>query len=161
MESAVIEQVLKEILQQQKEMGLQIEKDGEARQELFVKLEGLEKKLEMIKIPTSQESTPLLLFVKNRVEELKTIFEAQPKNVVHKRSFQIFPDWPVEYYKISFGRVFKYLVILIVGVYALVIINRYIREREYLHYKQSWQYYYSIQREDYKQFLDKIWNNPR
>jgi hypothetical protein len=161
MEQAVIEHVLQEILQQQKEIGLQMGKDGEARQELFIKLEALEKQLAGIKVPPSPELSPTLLLVKNRVEELKSILEAQPKNVVHKKSFQLFPDRPVEYYKTIFGSVFKYLVILIVGIYSLVIINRYIRELEYLHYKQAWQYYYSIQREDTKQALDKIWNESR
>src|SRR4051812_45407581 len=103
MDQDVIEQVLKEILQQQKEMALQMEKDGEARQELFIKLEAVEKQVAGIKIPASHELSPTLLLVKNKVEELKSTIEAQPKNVVHKKSFQLFPDWAMEYYRIIFG----------------------------------------------------------
>ncbi len=55
----------------------------------------------------------------------------------------------------------KGLIILIVCIYGLVVINRYIREREYLHYKQAWQYLYSQQREDYKMHLDSVWNDSQ
>ena len=41
MDQDVIEQVLKEILQQQKELALQMRKGSDARQELFVRLESL------------------------------------------------------------------------------------------------------------------------
>ena len=67
----------------------------------------------------------------------------------------------MEYYRIIFGSVFKYRVILIVGIYALVIINRYIREGEYLHYKKAWQSLYSQEREDGKIRLDKVWNDSQ
>lgn len=39
-------QVLKEILQQQKEMSAQMEKESEARQQLFIKMKAYEKKLD-------------------------------------------------------------------------------------------------------------------
>jgi hypothetical protein len=82
--------------------------------------------------------------------------EAQPKTVVHEKRFQLFPDKPEEYYKLIFGNLFKGLVILILGIYTLVIINRYLREREYLHYKQAWQYLYNMQNEEQKQYLEKV-----
>jgi hypothetical protein len=63
-----------------------------------------------------------------------------------------------EYYKLIFGTFFKGLVILIIGIYALAIINRYIREQEYLHYKQAWQNLYNSQNEEGKQFLEKVMN---
>ncbi len=56
---------------------------------------------------------------------------------------------------------FKGLVILIVGIYALVIIDKYIKEKEYLQYKQAWQLLYSRQKEDDKQFLDKVWSDSK
>ena len=59
-----------------------------------------------------------------------------------------------------FERVIKYLVILIVGIYALII-NQYILEGEYLHYKKAWQSLYSQEREDGKIRLDKVWNDSQ
>ncbi len=41
----------------------------------------------------------------------------------------------------------------------MVIVDRYIKEKEYLHYKQAWQLLYSRQKEDDKQFLDKVWKD--
>ncbi len=80
---------------------------------------------------------------------------------MQQKSFQLFPNRPEEYYRIIFGGIFKGLVILIVGIYALVIIDRYIKEKEYLHYKQAWQLLYSCQKEDGKQFLDKVWKDSK
>jgi hypothetical protein len=153
--------VLKEILQQQKEMTLQMGKGSEARQELFIKLEAFEKQVTGIKVPSFHELSSTFLLIKTRLGELKTMIDAQPKNVIRKRTFQLFPDWPMEYYRIIFGSVFKYLVILIVGIYALVIIDRYIPEGELLHYKKAWQSLYSQEREDGKIRLDKVWNDSQ
>ena len=81
---------------------------------------------------------------------------AQSKTIVHKNSFQLFPGKSEEYHKFILRNLFKALVILILGIYTLVVINRYIGEREYLHYKQAWQYLYNRQNEGQKQFLEKV-----
>ncbi len=78
--------------------------------------------------------------------------EKQPKTVVQDKRFPLFSNWSVELYKF----IFKALIILIVLIYSLVVINRFIREREYMHYKQAWQYLYSQQKEDYKMHLDSV-----
>ncbi len=118
--------------------------------------EAYEKKLDGIKIPASDPSA-VLIPVKRWIEEVRTMVEAQPKTAVQEKRFQIFPNWPVEIYKF----IFKGLIILIVVIYGLVVLNRYIKEREYLHYKQAWQYLYSQQREDYKMHLDSVWNDSQ
>jgi hypothetical protein len=156
MDSAVMEEVLKEILQQQKEMAAENQKEQEARQQIFIKLEAFDKKLETLKMPGTNDVTTVLTPIKKWLEEVKTLIEGQPKTVVHEKSFHLFPNKPEEYYNFIFGNLFKGLVILIIGIYTLVIINRYIREREYLHYKQAWQYLYNIQNEEQKQFLEKV-----
>ena len=160
MDLEIMEQVLKEILQQQKDITADNEKDHEARQQVFVKLDALDKKLDTLKVPAN-DTTAVLIPVKRWLEEVKALFEAQPKTVVHEKSFQLFPNKPEEYYRIIFGGLFRGLVIFIVFIYALVILNRYIKEQEYLHYKKAWQYLYSSQKEDYKQYLDKIWKDSK
>ncbi len=156
MDLAVMEQVVKEILQQQKEMAAEMEKESEARQQVFIKMEAYEKKLDTIKIPAND---PLVILspVKKWIEEVRTMVEKQPRTIVQEKKFQLFPNWPVEIYKF----IFKGFIILIVCFYSLVVINRYIREREYLHYKQAWQYLYSQQKEDYKIHLDSVWNESQ
>ena len=141
MDLAVMEQVVKEILQQQKEMAAEMEKESEARKQVFIKMEAYEKKLDGIKIPVND---PLVILqpVKRWIEEVRTMVEAQPKTVVQEKSFQLLPNWSVELYK----GIFKGIIVLIVVIYGLVVLNRYIREREYLHYKQAWQYLYSQQK---------------
>jgi hypothetical protein len=79
------------------------------------------------------------------------------KTIVQEKRFQLLPNWSVEIYKY----IFKGLMILILFIYGLVVINRYIREREYLYYKQAWQYLYSQQKEDYKMYLDSVWNDSQ
>ena len=156
MDSAVMEEVLKEILQQQKEMAEASEKERETRQRIFVKLEAFDKKLDTLKSLVTNDASAVLTPIKKCVEEIRIAVAAQSKTIVHKKSFQLFPDKSGEYYKFIFGSLFKGLVILILGIYTLVIINRYIREREYLHYKQAWQYLYNLQNEAQKQFLEKV-----
>jgi len=156
MDLAVMEQVVKEILQQQKAMSADMEKESEARQQVFIKMESYEKKLDGIKIPASDPSA-VLIPVKRWIEEVRTMLEKQPKTVVQEKKFQLFPNWSVEIYKL----IFKGLIILIVVIYGLVVLNRYVREREYLHYKQAWQYLYSQQKEDYKMHLDSVWNDSQ
>ncbi len=155
MDLAIMEQVLKEILRQQKEIATSHEKANEATQQVFVRLDAFDKKLDTLKIPAN-DTSGVLMPVKRWIEEVKVLVEAQPKTVVHEKSFQLFPNKPEEYYKIIFGGLFRGLVILIVFIYALVIINRYIKEREYLHYKQAWQLLYSLQNEDEKQSLERF-----
>ena len=156
MDLAVMEQVIKEILQQQKEMSAEMEKESEARQQIFIKMEAYEKKLDGIKIPASDPSA-ILLPVKRWIEEIRSEMEKQPKTVVQEKRFQLLPNWSVELYK----GIFKGIIVLIVVIYGLVVLNRYMREREYLHYKQAWQYLYSQQKEDYKMRLDSVWNDSQ
>lgn len=156
MELAVMEQVLKEILQQQKVMSVQMEKESEARQQVFVKMEAYEKKLDGIKIPAN-DSLAILSPVKKWIEEVKAIVAEQPKKVVQEKKLQIFPNWSLEFCKL----IFKGLIVLSVFIYGLVVSNRYVREHEYLHYKQAWQYLYSQQKEDYKMYLDSVWNDSQ
>jgi len=151
-----MEQVIKEILQQQKEMSAEMEKESEARQQIFIKMEAYEKKLDGIKIPASDPSA-ILLPVKRWIEEIRSEMEKQPKTVVQEKRFQLLPNWSVELYK----GIFKGIIVLIVVIYGLVVLNRYMREREYLHYKQAWQYLYSQQKEDYKMRLDSVWNDSQ
>ena len=156
MDSAVMEEVLKEILQQQKEMAAESEKEQEARQQIFIKLEAFDKKLDTLKSPVGNDTSAVLTTMKKWLEEIRVLVEAQPKTAVHEKRFHLFQNKPEEYYKFIFGHLFKGLVILIIGIYTLVVINRYIREREYLHYKQAWQYLYNMQNEEEKQFLEKV-----
>ncbi len=84
MDSAVMEQVIKEILQQQKEMSAEKEKESEARQQIFIKMEAYEKKLDGIKIPASNPSA-ILLPVKRWIEEIRSEMEKQPKTVIQEK----------------------------------------------------------------------------
>ena len=157
MDPNAVEPILKELLQQQADAAAASEKESEAREQMFLKLEGFDKKLDTIKANASNETITLASSFKIWKEEVKAAIEAQPKTVVHEKSFTLFPNHPEEYYKAIFGNLFRALVILIVGIYALVIINRYVYEREYLQYKKAWQYLYSRSKEDYKMFLDNVW----
>ncbi len=159
MDLALMEQILKEILREQKELAVENQRVREDRQQVFSKLENIDKKLDTLKTSPAIDQSSLLPSIKKSLEEVKMTIETQPKTLVHQKSFQLFPNRPEEYYRIIFGGIFKGLVILIVGIYALVIIDRYIKEKEYLHYKQAWQKLYSRQKEDSKQFLDKVWKD--
>jgi hypothetical protein len=156
MDIAVLEPVLKELLQQQQEILAEREKESESREMLFLKLEAFDKKLDTLKSMLTNELSAAFMPIKKGIDEVKWLMEAQPKTVVHEKRFQLFPNKPEEYYKLIFGNLFKGLVILILGIYTLVIINRYLREREYLHYKQAWQYLYNMQNEEQKQYLEKV-----
>lgn len=102
-----------------------MEKESEARKQVFIKMEAYGKKLDGIKIPASDPSV-ILLPVKRGIEEIKSEMEKQPKTVVQEKRFQVLSNWSIELYNF----IFKGLIILIVGIYGLGVLNRYIRERE-------------------------------
>ncbi len=102
MDLAVMEQVVKEILQQQKDMSAEMEKESEARQQVFIKMEAYEKKLDTIKIPASDPSV-ILSPVKRWIEEVKATVEKQPTTIVQEKRHQLFPNWSVELYKFIFN----------------------------------------------------------
>ena len=64
MDSAVMEEVLKEILQQQKELAEASEKEQEARQQIFVKPEAFDKKLETLRTPATNDASAVLTPIK-------------------------------------------------------------------------------------------------
>jgi hypothetical protein len=83
MDSGVMEEVLKEILQQQKEMAEASEREQEVRQQIFIKLEAFDQKLETLKVLVAGDTLTVLTPIKRWIEEVKALVEGQPKTVVH------------------------------------------------------------------------------
>ncbi|WP_018617327.1 hypothetical protein [Segetibacter koreensis] len=107
MDPQAVEPILKEILQQQADITDASEKESEAREQMFLKLETFDKKLDTIKANATNETIALASSFKIWKEEVKAAIEAQPKVVVHEKSFQLFPNHPKNIIKSSLERNFK------------------------------------------------------
>jgi gluconate kinase len=70
------------------------EKESEARKQVFIKMEAYEKKLDGIKIPSSDPSV-ILLPVKRWIEEIRSEMEKQPKTVVQEKDFRYYQTGPL------------------------------------------------------------------
>ena len=119
MDSAVMEEVLKEILLQQKEMAEANEKEQEARQQIFVKLEAFDKKLDTLKSPVTNDASAVLTPIKKWIEDIRIMVDTHPKTEVHQKTFQLFANRSEEFYKFIFRNLFKVLVILILAFILL------------------------------------------
>src|SRR3954468_310267 len=100
METNTIVPALNEILEAQADISAANEKDAEARQQVFLKMEAFDKKLESLKANVDDKILAVSLLFKKYVDEIKAAIAAQPKAVVHQKNFQLFPNRPEEYYKI-------------------------------------------------------------
>src|SRR5437867_2045172 len=149
MNEDILQPVLTEILEEQRTLLEQSEKQGASLQQLCFKLDALEGRLKEQALLPAADTTACEQSLKKGIEEVKEIVEGQAKTVVHQKRILLFPEGKAEqYYHLIFGGLFKGIVILILGVFALTVLNRYIREKEYLHYKSAWQLLYSMQKED-------------
>jgi len=75
-DSAIMEQVLKEIPRQQKEIATSNEKANEATQQVFIRPDAFDKKLDTLEIPAN-DTSGVLMPVKRWIEEVKVLAETQ------------------------------------------------------------------------------------
>jgi predicted PurR-regulated permease PerM len=123
MNEEVLKAVLAEILEEQKMLNINNGLITKAVEDFFEKLSDFENKLSNIKGSTGAD----LQIINTNLQRLKTIIEAQPKQIIHEKRILLFPDtYKHEFYKIVFGTVVKFVAIVLVALFSFFFLKDFI-----------------------------------
>lgn len=148
MEKEIIETVLIEVLEEQKQTNQLIEQNN--------------KLVQSVKEELKQQKETFSVSILSRLNILKEELSNQTQPV--KREFRIllFPEHgTLNYYKVVFGRIFFWLVILCIAKYAYLLGDKWISKRaEMNNYQRAWETYYLQQNKNRQKAMEQILNKP-
>ena len=153
MNEEILKAILAEILEEQKIFNTNNGLLTKAIEGFSEKLSELENKLSNNHIST-QEETKLVI---TNLQRLKTIIEAQPKQVIHEKRILLFPEtYKQEFYKIIFGSVVKSFAILIVTLFSFFFLKDLLIQDDNTKYKTAWELLYQHQSNKGKVLMDSV-----
>lgn len=148
MEKEIIETVLIEVLEEQKQINQLIELNN--------------KLVQSVKEELKQQKETFSVSILSRLNTLKEEL-SNPLQPV-KREFRIllFPEHgTLNYYKVVFGRIFFWLVILCIAKYAYLLGDKWISIRAEMNkYQRAWETYYLQQNKNRQKAMEQILNKP-
>jgi len=154
MENEIIETVLTEVLEEQKQSYLLAEKNGQFLTEQVVILKRMEEK-------SIRQNEELKTCLFSKMEEMATHVASHARPV--KREFRIllFPEHgTTNYYKIVFGRIFFWLVMLCVAKYLYLLGDKWLTaEYENHKYQKAWETLYKHQTKPSQKIMQKVFND--
>jgi len=166
MDSEILQSVLREILEEQKETKQAITKLTSRLEELGVKTDSFNEKLLRQKtIAPAADTRVIQDVVKTGVEQIQEIISRQPKSVVRQFRFLLFPElYADSYYRIVFGRLLFWMMIFLVVTYLFMLGKQGIesgalikqKEAEINPYKKAWIYLYQHEKK-FKPKMDSAW----
>jgi hypothetical protein len=150
MENEIIETVLTEVLEEQKQSNQLSEKNGQFLEEQVLILQRMEEK-------SARQNEELKTFLMQKMEAFSAQVESHAKPV--KREFRIllFPEHGItEYYKVVFGRILFWLVMLFIAKYAYLLGDKWITQ-EYANnrYQKAWETLYEQQSKANQRMMQK------
>ena len=153
MENEIIETVLTEILEEQKQGNLLSQKNAQFLADQVLILKQVEEK-------SALQNEEIKSFFITNIEALSSQLGSQAKPV--KREFRIllFPEHgTTEYYKVVFGRILFWLVILCLVKYAYLLGDKWItKEYENNKYQKAWESLYKHQSKANQKIMQKVWD---
>ena len=154
MENDIIETVLTEVLEEQKHSNQLAQKSGQFVEEQVLILKRMEEK-------SAQENENLKNFFITKMEAFSTQIASHARPV--KREFRIllFPEHgTTNYYKVVFGRIFFWLVMLCIAKYGFILGDKWITMRyESNHYQKAWETLYKHQTKANQKMMQKVFND--
>ncbi|HVU97323.1 MAG TPA: hypothetical protein VHE34_18970 [Puia sp.] len=131
MEPKVLDTVMNELLEEQKRTNELLEQEAAQQQEVAKKVDGFDDKLGKVRLVVPAIDTqPIAGLMEKHFEKVIEVLEAQPKNVVYQRRYLLFPeDNSGYYYKIIFGRLIPWVIIIIIFAYLLNLGNTYLKKQ--------------------------------
>lgn len=151
MNEEILKAVLTEILEEQKIFNTNNGLLTKAIEDFSERLSDFENKLSNNHVST-QEETKLVI---TNLQRLKTIIEAQPKQMIHEKRILLFPEtYKQEFYKIIFGSVVKSFAILIVTLFAFFFLKDLLIQHENEKFKIAWEWLYQHQSNKGKAVMD-------
>lgn len=131
MEPKVLDTVMNELLDEQKRTNALLEQESAQQKEIAKKVEGFDDNLGTVKlIVPAIDTRPIVSLVEKHFEKMTEILEAQPKTVVYHRRYLLFPeDNTGYYYKIIFGRLIPWAIIIVILAFLLNLGNTYLENQ--------------------------------
>ncbi len=152
MEQDLIETVLSEILEEQKQTNLLNRENTQALLEQSKRLNAIEKKLESKPLVPVADTKQIEHVIAEGINKITAIAAAEPRQVIHQKRILFFPEYNAkEYYKIVFGRVLGWLILLVIATYCFML------GKDFLAAYQEKNMY----REGYEQLLKEKQKNVR
>ena len=129
MESEVLVTAITELAEDQKATGQQLEDLTKQVKEIGEKVEGFTDKLTNLQvIAPALDTRPVVAKLSEFLQRVTAILEAQPKNVVREYRLLLFPaDNADKYYRIIFGRLFGWAVLILICTYLFNLGQEYIQ----------------------------------
>ena len=153
MNEEVLKAILSEILEEQKMLNLNNGLITKAVEDFFEKLSDLDNKLSNIKGSTGAD----LQVINTNLQKLKTIIEAQPKQIIHEKRILFFPDtYKHEFYKIVFGQVVKLVAIVLIILFSFFFLKGLLIQQDNAKYKAAWDWLYQHQRDKGRAMMDSV-----
>lgn len=153
MENEIIETVLTEILEEQKQGNLLSQKNAQFLADQILILKQVEEK-------SALQNEELKNFFITKMEALSSQLASHAKPV--KREFRIllFPEHgTTEYYKVVFGRILFWLVIICIAKYAYLLGDKWLTaEYENNKYQKAWGTLYKHQSKANQKIMQKVWD---
>lgn len=154
MEKEIIETVLSEVLEEQKLSNQLAQKNGQVLEEQVLILKRMEK-------ISARQNEELKILLMTKMEALSARVESHAKPV--KREFRIllFPEHgTTEYYKVVFGRILFWLVMLCIAKYAYLLGDKWLTaEYENNKYQKAWETLYKHQTKANQKLMQKVFND--
>jgi hypothetical protein len=130
MELQILETAITELAEDQKTTGQQIETFTQQIKEIGEKVDAFSDKLANLQVVAPPLDTkPIDYQLSEHFQNVTKILEGQPKNVVRQFRFLLFPaDNADYYYRIIFGRLFGWAVLILVCTYLFSLGQQYIEK---------------------------------
>ena len=154
MENDIIETVLTEVLEEQKQNNQLAQKSGQFVEEQVFILKRMEEK-------SALQNEELKNFLITKMEAFSTQVTSHARPV--KREFRIllFPEQgTTNYYKIVFGRIFFWLVMLCFAKFAYLLGDKWLTAKyENQKYQKAWENLYKHQTKANQKLMQKVFND--
>jgi predicted PurR-regulated permease PerM len=151
MNEEVLKAILSEILEEQKMLNTNNGLITKAVEDFFEKLSDLENKLSNIKGTTGAD----LQIISTNLQKLKTMIEAQPKQIINEKRILLFPEtYKHEFYKIVFATVLKFVAIVLVILFSFFFLKDLFIQQDNGKYKAAWEWLYQHQGSKGKEVMD-------
>jgi len=160
MENDVLETVLTEILEELKQARDLAKENNALATEHNIKLVIVEKIIEGKEAVKPRTVDSVDRANAKAIEEIKSSIMSLPGNTRREFRILLFPEYNTkEYYKIVFGSVIFWLVVLVISKYLYLLGNEWIlKSYEEQRYKKSWDILYRHQDKSTQRIMETIFN---
>lgn len=150
MENEIIETVLTEVLEEQKQSNELAQKNGHFLEEQVLILKRMEEK-------AIRQNEELKTFLMQKMEAFSAQVDSHAKPVKKEFRILLFPEHGItEYYKVVFGRILFWLVMLFIAKYAYLLGDKWIaHEYENNKYQKAWETLYEQQSKANQKIMQK------